>query len=285
MQLTCLIFPRLKRSSRAMLLPAILALCTAAGSAYAQDEPPADQPDAEAILLGMADYLSKAQSFSVDVHDSYDTYQESGQKIEYSESRTIIVVRPDRLRIDVLESDGEEQSIIYDGKQIMVSNPLANVYGASPAPGTTDEAVVYFVQKLHMRMPFAPLLLTTAPAELQKRTTTLDYVEETSIHGAKAHHLAGRTAAVDYQVWIEDGDRPLLQRLVLTYPNEPGEPQFRAQFSNWNLAPQSSDTMFATTPPPGATRIAFLAELPSSVAPSQEIPAPAGDTDADGGQK
>ena len=51
-------------------------------------------------------------------------------------------------------------------------------------------------------------------------------------------------------------------RVVLTYPAEPGQPQYRALFSDWNLAPEVQDSMFAFSAPSDARRIAFLAEMP-----------------------
>ena len=206
--------------------------------------------------------MAKTQSVSVDVLDSYDVYQQSGQKIEFSETRRITMVRPDRFRVEVEESDGEKSVVLFDGKELTMSSPSQNVYAKTPKPGSIDDAVVYFVRDLEMKLPLSFLMQTTAPKELDRRTQTLDYVEKTSIFGAPAHHLAGRTESVDYQLWIEDGDRPLPQRLVLTYRNEKAQPQFRAQFSNWNLAPEASSSLFEFMPPPGAQQIAFLAQLP-----------------------
>jgi hypothetical protein len=53
---------------------------------------------------------------------------------------------------------------------------------------------------------------------------------------------------------------------VITYKDENGQPQFWADLSNWNLAPDLSDALFAFTPPNGAERIQFLAEVRSSPA-------------------
>jgi hypothetical protein len=216
--------------------------------------------------MRMANYLAKLPSFSVDVRDSYDTVQTNGQKIEYAGTRTITVVRPDRLRLEIVESDGNRQTLVINAKDIALTSQPANVFAQTPSPGSLDQAIVHFVRDLGMRVPFAPLLLTTLAAELEQRTKTLDYVEKTDILGAPAHHLAGRADGVDYQVWISDGDKPLPLRLVLTYVKEKGEPQFRAHFSNWNLAPQVTDAAFVFAPPPGAQRIAFLATLPRGAA-------------------
>jgi hypothetical protein len=120
------------------------------------------------------------------------------------------------------------------------------------------------------------LLVSRFPAELERRTESLDYVERTLIHGKSAHHLAGRTATVDYQVWIAEGAEPLPLRVVLTYKTSEGEPQYRAQFSDWNLSPAIQDSQFAFTPPEGARKIAFLAQLPRIELPGAVTPGPTG---------
>jgi hypothetical protein len=224
--------------------------------------------EAKAILMRMADFMAKTKSFSVDVRNSYDVYENSGQKIEFNQMRKITMVRPDRLRVDVEDSNGDKKLVIFDGKEITVSSPNQKLYAQTAKPGTIDGAIVYFVRDLGMKLPLAVLLMTSARDELERRTQKLDYVEKTSILGAPAHHLAGRTESVDYQVWVAEGYKPLPLRVVLTYRNEKGQPQFRAQFSDWNLAPAAPAEMFGFTPPPEAQKIAFLAELPRMASPA-----------------
>jgi len=222
----------------------------------------AEPAAAEAILMRMATFLSQAQRFSVNLVSGYDVVQGSGQKIEFGETRKITVSRPNHLRVEVEQSDGAKHLVLYDGKDITVFNASQNVYAQTYKPGGIDEAVTYFLKDLHMRLPLAALLLSRFPDEIERRTQSLDYVERTLIHGTPTHHLAGRTETVDYQVWIAEGAQPLPLRAVLTYKNAEGQPQFRAQFSDWNLAPEVQDSQFAFTPPDGARKIAFLAQLP-----------------------
>ncbi|QPK63556.1 DUF2092 domain-containing protein [Methylomonas sp. LL1] len=233
--------------------------------------------DAKGILQRMANYLVKIPKFTVDLSDSYDTVQASGQKLEFAAIRKVIVNRPNGLRVEHEESHGEKNVVLYDGKDITVFSPNKNIYAQVAKPGGIDEAVKYFLKDLNMRLPLAMLLVSQLPAELDSRTESLDYVEKTSIHGKPAHHLAGRTETVDYQVWIAEGAQPLPLRVVLTYKLAEGQPQFRAQFSDWNLAPQLNDAQFAFTPPEGAKKIAFLAQLPSIVPGASEVPAHPGE--------
>jgi hypothetical protein len=218
------------------------------------------QGDARALLMRMADFLSKTPRFSVSIRNGYDVVQKSGQKIEFGEARKLTVSRPDRFRVEVEQSDGDRNMILFDGATITAFSPTQNVYAQVAKPGDIDGALVYFLKDLHMRLPLALLLVSRLPEAIERRTQSVDYVEKTALYGIPAHHLAGRTDTVDYQIWIAEGSQPLPLRVVLTYKNAEGQPQFRAQFSDWNLTPEVAASMFAFTPPQGAHKIAFPAQ-------------------------
>jgi len=259
--------------------------CGAVAVAKEEQAASVSPKEARAILMRMAEFMARTSSFSVSVRDSYDVYQKSGQIIEFSEMRKITVSRPDRLRIEVEESSGDRQMLLFDGKELAVATPNRNVYAKAPKPGSIDDAVNYFTSDLGMKLPFSVLLQTTAPKKLDEITQTLDYVERTTIFGAPAHHLAGRTASVDYQIWIADGDQPLPQRLVLTYRKEKGQPQFRAQFSDWNTAAETPDSLFEFVPSAGMHKIAFLAQLPKRPGQKSVKPAKVRKSKKPGGEK
>jgi hypothetical protein len=244
-----------------------------AGLAYSQQPAPGkkapaaaavteSQAQANAILMRMAEFLGGAQRFSVSIRGGYDAVQQSGQKIEFGETRKVTLSRPDRLRVEGERSDGAKTLTVFNGKEIVLIDAASNVYATAPQPGGVDETIVHFVKDLGMRLPLAVLLVSQLPAELKDRVRSVDYVEKTNIHGFPSHHLAARTDTVDFQVWVADGDKPLPQRVVITYKKAKGEPQFWAQFSDWNLAPAIEDSMFLVKPPDGAQKVPFAAQLP-----------------------
>ena len=249
------------------------ALLLAAGLAYAQQPAPGkkapaaaavteSQAQASAILMRMADFLAGAQHFSVSVRGGYDAVQQSGQKIEFGDMRKVTLSRPDRLRMEGERSDGAKTLTVFTGKEIVLIDETSNVYATAPQPGGLDDTIFHFVRDLGMRLPLAVLLVSQLPAELKNRVRLVEYVEKTNIYGSTSHHLAARTDTVDFQVWVADGDTPLPQRVVITYKKAKGEPQFRAQFSDWNLAPAIEDSTFLAKPPDGAQKVAFAAQLP-----------------------
>ena len=252
---------RARTSSRHWLAACLcVASVLTAGVAGAQ-APAGSQPDARKILLGMAEFLGKAERLKVTAHSAYDTVQASGQKIEWNEVRTLTLSRPDRLRMETEKSNGARSLVVFDGKQISAFDEAGKLYAQAPQSGGVDETLVYFVRDLGMRLPLAFLFMSKGAADLDRRVKFVEYVEKTGILGAPAHHLVGRTDSVNFQVWIADGAEPVPQHIVLTYPDAPGQPQFRAQFSSWNLAAQSADSLFTFAPPADASRVPFAATV------------------------
>ncbi len=244
-----------------VLLGWAVALLLMVAPISAQQTSPTDQNKSEqqamAVLKGMADFLSQAQRFSVTMDMGFDTVQDNGQKIEFGETRKILLSRPDRLRIDTTKRDGTEDEVIFDGKDITVFNPKENVYATEAKPGTVDQAIAYFVNDLGMRLPLAELVNSNLAKMLPERVREAAYVEKSSIAGVPCDHIALRGDQADMQLWIAEGDKPLPQRVVITYKREDGRPQFWANLTEWNLSPKVRDSMFAFTPPKGAVKIAF----------------------------
>ena len=250
-----------KGIGRLALLLATLAVPILSAQGQSPTASPSE-PEAMPILKKMSEYLAQAGRFSVVVRDGYDVVQESGQKIEFGEVRKFTLSRPDNLRIEFERSNGEKGLVLFDGKEITVYQANENIYASTSKPGTLDDAIKYAVGDLKIRFPLAMMLLSTFPSELDSRVVSADYVEKTTIADVPCDHLAARTAqGVDFQVWVAQGDQPVPRRIVITYLGETGQPQFWADLADWNLAPDVSDALFAFTPPNGAERIQFLAEV------------------------
>jgi len=241
-------------------------LVLGATPALAADDAPAaaateQDPEARAILMAMANFLAKTPAYSVTMRSGYDAIQADGQRIEFGEQRRILLQRPDRVRVEVERSDGDRGMVLFDGKGITVFKADDNVYARVEKPGTVDSALVYLVRDLQLTMPMARMFHTGFPQEMEKLLTAISYVEEDALFDVPTDHLAVRSAEVDMQVWIAQGEQPLPRRVILTYKNAPGQPQFRADLSEWNLSPKVADNSFTFTPPAGAEQIPFLAPV------------------------
>lgn len=221
----------------------------------------ASEAQARDLLMRMGRYLSTLPAFSVSVSSNYDVVQPSGQKIEFGEARKVVVQRPNHLRTDTERSDGERTTAVFTGTDMELLDVSNKIYASAPQPGGIDESILHFVSDLKMRFPMAMLLMSRLPVELERRVRQVDYVETAQLSGTPVHHLAARGDTADFQVWVRDGDRPLPVRVVITYKDEPGQPEFRADFRDWNLRPAISATTFRPQLPAGTHKVAFAAQL------------------------
>lgn len=267
---------------RRTLAPPMAALALLAfvnlDAALAADSPqavatPAQDPDPRALLLGMAKFMAGAPGLRVTMRSGYDAIQSDGERVEFGERRQIVLARPGGLRVDVERSDGERGSVVFDGKWITAYNATENVYARVEKAGTVDDALVYMVRDLQATLPLARLFTTRLSGEMARLATSITFVEECSLFDVPTAHVAVRSKDVDVQFWIAKGPEPLPRRVIITYKNAPGEPQFRADLYDWNAAPKADATAFTFVPPAGAEQVMYLAPRPRA----NEAAAPVGD--------
>jgi hypothetical protein len=241
-----------------------LALWLTVAPGHAQQSAATTSPTEEkamSTLMKAAEFLAKAQRFSVKADISYDVIQDWGQKLEFGASRTITVKRPDRISVDIVDRDGTKRGFRFDGKQIAFFGLNEKVYATAEKTGDLDAAFAYFTQDLQMPLPMGELFTNNLPKSLKERISEARYVEEATLGGIPCDHLALRNDMTDAQVWIAKGDKPLLHRLVITYKRENGQPEFRADFHDWNFSAEAPDSLFTFTPDEGAARIQFVAGM------------------------
>ncbi len=247
---------RTSRQLVAIIVSAAALLLVPVGPPSAADEGSVDAKAMKSIE-GMSDFLSSAKQFGVTLDVAYDIVQDWGQKLEFGETRVVTVRRPDRLRVDTTDRDGSKSGVVFNGKEIAAFNVNDKVYATTPQPGTLDESIAHFVNVLGMRFPMAAILQGHVAKDAKGWAREIRYVGVDTIAGVPCDHVALHGNWEDVQLWIAQGDRPLLQRIVITYTRAEGKPQFSAQLRDWNVSPDVSDAVFAFTPQAGATKISF----------------------------
>ena len=161
--------------SWALVLLAGVPLCAQQTSAADAKK---SEGQAVAVLKRAATFLAQAKSFSVTIDAGFDAVQDSGQKIEFGETRKIVLRRPDRLRVDATKRDGSTSGLIFDGKEITVFHPNENIYATAAKPGSVDQAVSFLVNDLDVRVPLAELLNSNVDKSLPQRVRSAAYVEQ-----------------------------------------------------------------------------------------------------------
>ena len=221
-------------------------------------QPPSSlSPDVEGLIRQSCENLKNAETFSFRAEITYDEVLQSGQKLQFGGSLNAVARRPDRLRTEYL-GDNNQSRLWYDGKSLTLFDSGANLYATTAAPSALDELLDHTVDNLGFSVPVADFFYSDPFAGLLEHVKSGYYVGLDSVDGISCHHLALSQEDIDWQIWIEEGERLLPRKLTITYKKLPGSPQYTAVLSDWNFSVSLEDGEFIFNPPADAERIEFL---------------------------
>ncbi|HYQ92682.1 MAG TPA: DUF2092 domain-containing protein, partial [Candidatus Competibacteraceae bacterium] len=248
--------------ARLLLFMVVLSLAYPAFGA-GKAAPPKIEPQAERILRQMSDFLKAQPRFSFHIDATFEAL-ERGQKLQLSASTQVAVQRPDRLQVTV-EGDTLQRQFWYDGASITVLDVANNNYATAPISGDLDTVLNRIQQRYGLDLPAADFVMSDPYKVLMEKVTSGFYAGLHQVQGVSCHHLAFSQPDIDWQIWIEDSDKPAPRKLVITYKQIRQMPQYTGLYSQWNFAPEFSANQFTFTPPANAEKIEFLPK-PGAVA-------------------
>lgn len=238
----------------ALLVVPVGLLTTMAGLGFAQSRPAVDaaiDAEADAALQRLGACLAAAKQFTFSAHDMMDQVLSDGQRVQTAINHRFAVRRPNAVMAEA-EGDLENSRYVYDGKTLAILDRTENIYATLAVPETIDAMLDFVIERYALTMPLSDLFFSDPYAAVRPRLRSASYVGLHQVRGVKCHHLAIRQDAVDWQIWIQAADPPVPRKLVITYKELPGDPQYIAFLDDWNLAAKLPDDAFRFTPPPGA---------------------------------
>jgi len=211
-------------------------------------------PRADELIKRMGEYLGQAKFFSVNAEIWQDIQLASGQQIQAGRTLDLQVRRPNRLRAEV-HSPRRNRELVYDGSSITLLNRAQNFYGTIHAPGNIDDAMDAASEKFGIAMPLEDFVTSDPHKDLLEKVTSGRDIGAVTVMSVPCEHLVFTQEHIDWQVWIENGAKPVPRKFVITYKDEPDSPEFTAIFSNWDFNTQLPDFLFKFEPPPGSSQI------------------------------
>ena len=247
---------------RLLLFMAVMSLAYPALGA-GKAAPPKIEPQAERILRQMSDFLKAQPRFSFHIDATFEAL-ERGQKLQLSASTQVAVQRPDRLQVAV-EGDTLQRQFWYDGAAITLLDVDHNNYATAPISGDLDTVLNRIQQRYGLDLPAADFVMSDPYNVLTEKVRSGFYAGLHKVQGVSCHHLAFSQPDIDWQIWIEDSDKPAPRKLVITYKQIRQMPQYTGLYSQWNFTSEFSANQFSFTPPEKAEKIEFLPK-PGAVA-------------------
>jgi hypothetical protein len=226
---------------------ALLAGCKSSSTPMAETRPVLE-PQAQQILQQMSDTLCNAKAVRFEVEAVIEKPVITGQLAQFTRVSAVTCERPSRLRVETDGDDGQ-WAAWYDGQTLALVAKDNNLFATENISGTTGDMLDFMADRYGVVMPMADFLVNDVCSSLLANVKTGKYLGTEVIDGAMCHHLLFRQENIDWQIWITAQDKPLPRRLVIDYKRQPGEPEYSAMISHWDLAPAIDADTFKFTPP------------------------------------
>lgn len=210
-------------------------------------------PEAAAALKRMSDYLSKLNSFELTSDTTLDVVSVNNQRLQLDGKVHYKVKRPG-IWID-LASDLKSRRYFYNGKEFTIFAPKLGFYATAPAPPTNREFLKAVYDQYGIELPLEDLFRWNDGDDSDLKALRSGYnVGTATLDGVVTDHWAFRQGDFDWEVWIDQGDKPLPRKLSIIDRTQPTQPGYTARLK-WVLNPSLPDSDFTFTPGQGATKI------------------------------
>jgi len=213
--------------------------------------------DPDKIVRAMASLLTSAQSFTLEIEKTFDVVLEDGAKIEYSGAADIALRRPNRIYV-MYGDDASAKELWYDGLTFTLFDLHHNVYGSIATAPNIDGALEQLSEDYGVYLPLAALFSADPYAKYVAGVRSKRYFGVHDVEGIPSHHFLFRGDHLDWQIWIEAGERPLPRKIVVTYKELEGSPQHSVVMTDWDLDAKLEDELFVAEVPDGAVMADFI---------------------------
>ena len=123
--------------------------------------------------------------------------------------------------------------MVFDGKTLTVLGKNLNKYAQIDSAGSIDQLVARLRNELGMAIPGADIMLSNAYDELMSDVLEAKHIGRGVIDGVECDHLAFRDSDVDWQIWVEVGNRPIPRKYIITSKAVTGAPQYTLRIKDW----------------------------------------------------
>jgi hypothetical protein len=215
---------------------------------------PAISEDASSAIARMGATL-RAKEFSFEVRTIRVNANNNGELLHIGHKFKVTVRRPDRLLVDGTGDDGPRE-LIYDGKTAVVVLDNGKKYASVPVPETIEGMMHVVVGHFGVDFPLADFITDAPDKAFLTGVTVGRDVGPATVDGVLCRHLVfSQPPGIELELWLEANDQSLPRRLIVIYRSLPGEPNFVAEFSDWNFTVHPPDAEFQFEPPEGAEQL------------------------------
>ncbi len=253
--INCILRPPTKRF---YLLSAILLFACITSSAQSKQ-----QVDSLAVYIldRTSETMRSLTSCSYTAFTTYDTWMDGIGYIKHASEDKVYFLFPNKMKVN-MQGDRGSRSLFYDGKKFSYYSFTQSRYAELDLSLDIVQTIDSMNRKYGIELPAADFFYPSFTEDILSTGGDLVYLGITRVQNQLCYHIAGNDInGTVFQFWITQNDLYLPLKMVLTYKENNGQPQYEAVYTNWEINPSFPANMFDFVAPPAVNKIRMSAEL------------------------
>jgi hypothetical protein len=208
------------------------------------------------VLKSMSTYTESLDQVVISGVSFTDARLDGGLMVSNTTEVKISIDRPGSLRISSFDGAQKMEIFFHDGT-LTVFNTQNKFYAQADIPNEIEAALEFALEELDVEAPLMDLIYADVSTHLIGSMETVLYLtDQARVGGSDCHHIAIRGPESDVQIWVEEGDRPVPRKIMITSKWEGGSPRYTANM-NWVTDPKIDQETFEFKAPEGSQNIGF----------------------------
>lgn len=229
----------------------------AVGTVFADESTVRQDAKALDVLKSMSAYTDSFDQVVIVGVTLTDARLGGGLMVSNADEVRATIDRPNSLHISSFDGI-ETRELIFHQEILTVFDSQRGFYAQASIPSGVDAALEFALEELDIEAPLMDFIVRDKLASLISSQETVIYLtDKARVAGVDCHHIAIRGPETDVQLWVEEGDKPLPRKIMLTSKWAGGSPRFIANL-DWLIEPELDPSIFEFKAPEGFMNIGFV---------------------------
>ncbi|WP_444884740.1 DUF2092 domain-containing protein [Microbulbifer sp. PSTR4-B] len=196
-------------------------------------------PKAMEALKAMGKYLASMKMLMFKARIFADVVLENEQKLLIGGKVRYMAMPPDKLRVD-MTTDSITRNFIHNGGKFTMIAPRNGYFAEMEASQPTSQVLSKAAKEYGIEVPFADLLEWGRKPDAWAGIKEGFLVNSPKVNGQRTKHWAFRSENLDWEIWIQVGDKPLPLRISTVNTRDPAKPRFIATLKWMKAKPEAA---------------------------------------------
>lgn len=211
------------------------------------------------IIDRMTDVIGDLESCSFKLDVSNDVNDPVNGLVKDFANYEIYMSGPNKMKMNSYSIHGHRE-FAYNGKQLAYYSFKEHNFGIIPAPSTTIKTIDSINANYGIEFPAADFFYPAFTDDLMENSDSVKYLGLVTINGKEYFDIMAFGKEMNFQFWVSNDAYNLPAKFAITYKKQEGNPQYLAEFSDWQINPNLPSAMFDFLPPPGAAPVRILSK-------------------------